>query len=117
VCSGDDLCKLFFCLGRRIISELSDNEITAIQSLQCFRTGFWPIEGLRGKNEKTGETIYFSLETPFVSWIARSATQLPGDYVVFQLGDDQICLFETATKKIALLARGQGPVVVLPKEN
>ena len=82
-----------------------------------FETGFWPIEGLRGENQKTGEKIYFSLETPFVSWIARSATQLPGDYVVFQLGDDQICLFETATKKIALLARGQGPVVILPKEN
>jgi hypothetical protein len=82
-----------------------------------FRTGFWPIEGLRGENRKTGEKIYFSLETPFVAWIVRSATQLPNDYVVFQLGDDQICLLETSTKKIALLARGQGPIVVLPKEK
>lgn len=82
-----------------------------------FRTGFWPIEGFRGENKKTGEKIYFSLETPFVAWIARNATQLPGDYVIFQLGDDQICLLEPSIKKIALLARGQGPVVVLPREN
>jgi hypothetical protein len=80
-----------------------------------FRTGFWSVEGLRGANTNSGETIRFSLETPFVSWIARNATQLPDDFVVFQLGDDQICLFEAATKKLALLTRGQGPVVVLPK--
>jgi len=82
-----------------------------------FRTGFWAIEGIHGVNTNSGENIHFSLETPFVSWNARNATQLPEDYVVFQLGDDQICLFEAATKKIALLARGQGPVVVLPKGN
>jgi len=82
-----------------------------------FETGFWPIEGFYGENQKTGQKIYFSLETPFVAWNIRSATHLPGDYVVFQLGDDQICLFEASTKKIAMLARGQGPVVVLPKEN
>jgi hypothetical protein len=82
-----------------------------------FETGFWPIEGLRGENQKTGEKIYFSLETPFIAWIVRSATQLPDDHVIFQLGDDQICLLEPSTKKIALMSRGQGPVVVLPKEN
>ncbi len=82
-----------------------------------FRTGFWPIEGLQGENQKTGEKIYFSLETPFVAWAVRNATQLPGDYVVFQLGDDQICLLEAKTKKIALLCKGQGPVVVIPKED
>ncbi|HVU07349.1 MAG TPA: hypothetical protein VHG89_02260 [Verrucomicrobiae bacterium] len=82
-----------------------------------FETGFWPIEGFRGENRKNGEKIYFSLETPFVAWIVRSATQLPDDHVIFQLGDDQICLLEPSTKKIALIARGQGPVVVLPKEK
>jgi hypothetical protein len=80
-----------------------------------FRTGFWSVEGLRGKNSKTGEIIWASLETPFVSWIARSAIHLPGDYVVFQLGRDQICILETSTKKIALLSRGYGPVVILKK--
>jgi len=82
-----------------------------------FETGFWPIEGMHGTNQKTGERIYFSLETPFVSWVIRNATQLPEDYVVFQLGEDQICILEIATKKIALLTRGHGPVVVIPKEK
>jgi hypothetical protein len=81
-----------------------------------FETGFWPIEGIHGKNEKTGEKIYFSLETPFVAWNIRNATHLPDDYIVFQLGDDQICLLKAATKEIALLARGHGPVVVIPRE-
>jgi hypothetical protein len=80
-----------------------------------FQTDFWPIEGFRGQNQKTGEAIRFSLETPFVNWIARNAAHLPGDIVVFQLGENQICLFEVATKKIALLTKGRGPVVVLPK--
>ncbi len=87
----------------------------ADQSSWKFRTGFWSIEGLRGKNQKTGENIYFSLETPFVRWVVRNATHLPEDFIVFQLGENQICLFEVATKKIALLMRGRGPVVVLPK--
>ncbi|MCX6894346.1 MAG: hypothetical protein NTZ16_02320 [Verrucomicrobia bacterium] len=81
-----------------------------------FRTGFWPIEGLRGQNTSGSEHIRFSLETPFVAWVARNATHLPGDYVVFQLGDDQICLLEATTKKICLLAKGRGPVVVIPRE-
>jgi len=80
-----------------------------------FQTGFWPIEGFRGKNQKTSEVVRFSLETPFVNWVARNATHLPGDFVVFQLGENQICLFEAATKKIALLTIGRGPIVVLPK--
>ena len=80
-----------------------------------FETGFWPIEGLHGKNSKTGASIHFSLETPFVAWNARSAIHLPGDYVVFQLGEDQICILEASTKKIALLARGYGPVALLKK--
>ena len=81
-----------------------------------FRTGFWPIEGLHGQNTNAAEHIRFSLETPFVAWIARNATHLSGDYVVFQLGDNQICLLETKTRKICLLVKGRGPVVVLPKE-
>jgi hypothetical protein len=87
---------------------------TAKKSDWNFWTGFWPVEGLHGNNSKTGETIQSSLETPFVAWAARNATHLPGDYVIFQLGDDQICLLEAATKKITLLTNGRGPVVVIP---
>lgn len=80
-----------------------------------FRTGFWPNEGLTGNNSGTGASIDLALETPFVAWAARNATHLPGDYVVFQLGWDQICLLEVATRKIAVLDKGYGPIVVLQK--
>jgi hypothetical protein len=86
----------------------------ATNSDWSFRTGFWPIEGLRGENSKSNQSIHFSLETPFVAWVARSATQLPGDYVVFQLGN-QVCILETSTKKIAMLSKGHSPVVILEK--
>jgi hypothetical protein len=81
-----------------------------------FETGFWPIEGLRGKNPKTGESIYFSLETPFVAWNVRNGTHLPGDYVIFQLGENQICILEATTKKIAMLDKGYGPIVILKNQ-
>jgi hypothetical protein len=80
-----------------------------------FRTGFWPIEGLSGQNEKTGERRHFSLELPFVAWSVRNATQITGDYVLAQLGDDQICLIHPKSRKIALLLRGKGPIVVKAK--
>jgi hypothetical protein len=89
---------------------------TADKSDWNFHSGFWGIDGLRGHNKRTGETIYFALATPFLIWNIRDAAQLPGDYVVFQMGYDQICLLETNTKKIALLTKGQGPTVVLPKQ-
>ncbi len=87
---------------------------TANTSDWSFVAGDYEIEGLRGENRATKESLYFSLDTPFISWSVRNATHLPGDYVVFQFGNNQICLLETATKKITLLATGHGPVVVLP---
>lgn len=80
-----------------------------------FRTGFWPVEGLNGNNEKTGESFHFSLELPFSAWPVRNATQITGDYVVMQLGDDQICLLHPASRRIVLVARGKGPIVSKPK--
>ncbi len=77
------------------------------------RVGFWPVEGLSGRREESGERFQFSLETPFVQWLVRNATHLKGDLVLFQLGDDQICLLDPLGKRIALVARGQGPVVAL----
>lgn len=77
------------------------------------RTGFWPIEGMRFKNNQTGESTHFSWETLFSQWNARNAILLPNDRVIFQLGQDQICIVELTTKKIALLARGRGPTAVL----
>ena len=79
-----------------------------------YHTGFWAGEGLSGENQKTGERIHLSLEIPFASWMVRNAVQLDGDLVLFQLGNDQICLLRPGEKRIALIARGKGPPVAKP---
>jgi len=78
-----------------------------------FRSGFWPLEGLYGKNTVDGRQLWLSLETPFLQWRVRNATQLSDDQVVFQLGSDQICILDANGKTISLIARGWGPVVVV----
>lgn len=83
---------------------------------KCF-AGFWAVEGIYGENERTKLRFHFSLETPFIQWAVRNATQIEGDCVVFQLGDDQICILQPQLKKIALIARGKGPVVARPKSG
>ena len=80
-----------------------------------FRTGFWPIEGLRASNKATGERVYFSYETPFIAWRVRNAVHLALDKVLFQLGDDQICAFDPVNRRVALLWHGRGPVAVIEK--
>jgi hypothetical protein len=76
-----------------------------------FNTGFWAIKGISGYNKKENASVCFSLETPFAAWIARNATQLEGGTVVFQLGDNQICILHPESRRIALVARGKGPIV------
>jgi hypothetical protein len=78
-----------------------------------FWSGFWPIEGLRGTQANSEKRVHFSLETPFVAWSVRNATHLPTDKVLLQLGDEQICVYDPETKKIALLTRGRGPIAVM----
>ncbi len=80
-----------------------------------FRTGFWPVEGISGENQKAGKSVHYSLELPFVAWSVRNATHISGGYVVAQLGDDQICLMDLESGRIALIARGKGPIVAKPK--
>ena len=75
------------------------------------RTGFWAAQGLEFWNTETEEFYSIALETPFAQWYVRSATVLPGDEVVFQLGN-QICLFSRPTHKLTLLTRGTSPVVI-----
>ena len=67
--------------------------------------------GLYGKNTKDGRELSVFLETPFVTWYSRFATQLPGGQVILQLGDDQICLLDPDGRKIALIAKGRSPVI------
>jgi hypothetical protein len=76
-------------------------------------TGFWPVEGLQAWNQRTKEKLNAALETPFMFWPSRNATVLPGDQVVYQLGD-QIVVLDLRTRRIGLVARGRGPVVILP---
>lgn len=52
------------------------------------------------------------MECPFVIWYSRNAVTLPHGQVVYQAGE-QIVLLDLATRRIALLAIGQGPVVEL----
>lgn len=78
-----------------------------------FRSGFWAAEGLRGNNSETGERLRVAWETPFADWVVRNAIQLPDERIIFQLGYDQICLLDPETRRVALLARGRGPAVLL----
>jgi len=73
-------------------------------------TGFWAIEGLNAENEKEGKKFYIALETPFVQWYMRNVTMLPGDQVVFQMGD-QIVLLDLESHKMGLVTKGRGPLV------
>jgi hypothetical protein len=86
---------------------------SASNSAWSFQTGYWAVEGLVGENSRTRERLHLALETPFAQWIVRNAYQLPGDCVIFQLGSNQICILDPNTKRVALLIRGYGPVVVL----
>ncbi|MEM9478872.1 MAG: hypothetical protein AAGA58_04325 [Verrucomicrobiota bacterium] len=76
-----------------------------------FRTGFWASGGISGENTKTGARVQYSLELPFAAWAVRNAIHLENDYLVAQLGDDQICLLHPDSGRIALVARGKGPIV------
>jgi hypothetical protein len=74
--------------------------------------GFWAMEGIRGENQQTHERFRFGLETPFVQWHVRSVTQVSDHLIIFQLGADQICALDPLSRRIAIVARGQGPVVL-----
>ena len=80
------------------------------------RTGFWAAQGLELWNEETEEFYSITLETPFAQWYVRSATVLPGDEVIFQLGN-QICIYSRSTKQLYLLTKGTSPVVIFYKPD
>lgn len=69
------------------------------------------IVGLRDRNLGQFE-FEFILETPFARWPVRHATHLAGDFVVFQLGADQICILHPHDRLISLVTRGMEPFVV-----
>ncbi len=75
--------------------------------------GYWPFIGLQARNKTTDVFFRIALEMPIARWEVRNATHLPGDQVLFQLGDSQICLFDKPSGKLALIARGRGPIALL----
>jgi hypothetical protein len=90
---------------------------SAASSSWEFWAGFWPAEGLTASNSSTGERVHFSYETPFGAWAVRNLVHLPSDTVLFQLGDDQICIFDPVRRQVALLWHGRGPVPVIDDGN
>lgn len=88
---------------------------SASESPWEFSAGFWAAEGLRGENKKTFESIHCAYETPVGMWVIRYAHHLPGDKVLFNMGDGQICVFDPVTWEIALLWRGWSPLAVIEK--
>ena len=74
------------------------------------RLGFWAHEGLFAY--KGEERLHVALDVPGANWYARNGIVLPQEQMVFQLGD-QIVLVDFDQRKIALLARGRGPIVIL----
>jgi hypothetical protein len=90
---------------------------SATNSQWRFESGDYSFEGLLAKNMSTTNIFRFAYETPFGQWNIRNAVHLPSDLALFQLGDDQICVFDPANKKVALLWHGRGPVPVIEKHG
>ncbi len=77
-------------------------------------TDFWGTEGLTLHHLRSGERFNLGLELPFLRWQSRNAFMLPGDQVVYQFGP-QIVLYDITTRKMAFVAKGRGPMGVLPQ--
>jgi hypothetical protein len=80
------------------------------QAPYFFGTRFWAAEGLF---VRTPESHYWiALETPLIAWSFRAATALPSRHGVVEFGP-QIVLIDPQTKRMAFLAKGRSPAVVL----
>ena len=65
------------------------------------------------KGSPLGDRVHVAVSTPFLSWQARCGSVLPGDQVVFEL-NNHILLADLPTRRVAIVAMGRGPVVLLP---
>jgi hypothetical protein len=75
--------------------------------------GYWAGEGMHGYRERDGAKIRYAYETPFVEWVIRNATHLPGDLLLFQVGDEDVCIADPARRVIARVCKGRSPVAVI----
>ncbi len=72
--------------------------------------------GFEGGPKLNAEKIRLSLHTPFASWRVSNVTVLPGNQAVFQFGR-QICVFDPASRRLGLIAKGQGPLVMIVRSS
>lgn len=93
--------------ARGLVRRLGD----AVDSRWKFEVYF--STGLLGTPRSPGKPIQLRVETLFAQWNPCNATQLPDDQVVFQLGQDQICMLDPQSRRMSLIAQGQGPVVAV----
>lgn len=78
-----------------------------VRAYQVFAHGALVVEG-------SGGPLRLALETPFYQWRVGKPIVLPSDQVVYECGP-QIVLLDIPTRRIAFLARGRSPVVVLDR--
>jgi hypothetical protein len=72
----------------------------------------WHGLGFKGGLVTTGEeSINFYVDSPLLGNPVREAFHLPGDLFLFQMGRDNICLYDPSREELAVIARGWGPVV------
>ena len=89
-----------------------ESDYWASLTVSSIKQGYEPYSNYTG--EKFVSIVNYIVHTPFVQWRIRSGSHIAGDYGVFNLGEDQICILDPAKKRIALIARGFGPVVAKP---
>lgn len=89
---------------------------SATNSPWHFGWSHWTDLGFWGRNRTTGEHLSVSYGTPVMGWHVWRVIQLPEDKVLFQLGDNQLCILDIATKRVGILARGHGPVAITDNE-
>ncbi|MBX3360617.1 MAG: hypothetical protein KF912_00190 [Phycisphaeraceae bacterium] len=81
--------------------------------------GFTAYEGLRIFPNRTGsdprlDSWSVAYETPLAAWRITRITVLPGDLIVFELGDRQICVLDPRTRTLGVLAEGRSNLITMP---
>lgn len=75
-------------------------------------TGFYDTPNIVFHNRQIPQDFAVGICLLYFEWMASNTTILPGDQVVFQLGP-QIVLFDIHSRKLAFVALGDHPLVVL----
>ena len=68
-------------------------------------------EGIVGKLAVDVVPFVYGMSTILGTWRVRNGIHIEGDYAIFQLGTNQICILQPQEKKIALITKGKGPIV------